>query len=161
MDSLVGETIVNIKFDNEYYDSDPDDKRPCFGNSSGSVFIQTTGGKCYQFTPVNDETDYQLGMLRNQDEELSTVSFTEWSIFINTPIAIHEIIRNKDTHELIAVRLTFQNQVSLIVMCGDYEFDESLNDFIIFPGSSGILVFFDENCYQKYLPAGYVSEPIL
>lgn len=152
MNQIIGETITAIKFENEYYDQPGAIGFPCFKFSSFQLELETASDKRFLFYPTNEKVDYELGLTMNgeQNEQGNSVANEEqWESIIGKKIISVESIRD-EMKSLIGLKVEFDENKTLFVMCADYEYNETIKDFTIIPGTSGIIVLFDYECYKKY-----------
>lgn len=157
MNSIIGEIITNIRFQNEYYDQWKSIGAPCFKNSSHHLLIETLSEKKISFFPNNENTDYELGITRvssTKDLLHSVAMEPPWNSCIGKKITELKMIRDA-SGSLLGAELLFQDDEKLYIMCGDYEYNEIVGDFTVIPGTSGILIFFGYQCYHKYF--GFIT----
>ncbi len=152
MNELIGETITAIKFENEYYDQPDSTGFPCFKFSSFQLELETASGKRFLFYPTNEKVDYELGLTLNgepNEQGNSVANEEQWESIIGEKIIEIEPIRD-ELKSLIGLKINFDENKIFFVMCADYEYNGTMKDFTIIPGTSGIIVLFEVECYKKY-----------
>jgi hypothetical protein len=117
----------------------------CIGNISSTRTATNGIGLTNMNELIGQEFDYEKtpsALNRFCNEEIKNVK-QFWNIERFANSSINEIY-------LESILLVFKSDLSLYIFCGEFERDESTNQYILIPGHPALLIFTDRNSFIKY-----------